>query len=353
MSNSSSRDLLGYLVGALETDERLAVEQALEQDASLQDELRGIRRRLEILSAADFDGGNLEQSDWDFAPPPGLADRTLEFIACQTCAEPSCGSEYGGSEFDDAQRPSPVEPIKKSWRGAAREPLVSTASRWRLVDVAVAVAVCVAAGALVFPVLSASRSNARITACANNLREIGMALTQYSENQNGFFPRVAETGSLAVGGIYAPTLLSEGYITNPRVFVCPASSVADNPALEIPRLAELTAATGKKLDALRREMGGSYGYALGYRQGGVYRPTRNLHRESFALAADMPSEDCTCSPNHRGLGHNVLLEDGHIVFLNSCRLEGSTDDIFTNDEGKVAAGCHINDAVIVRSDVSP
>jgi hypothetical protein len=67
----------------------------------------------------------------------------------------------------------------------------------------------------------------------------------------------------------------------------------------------------------------------------------------------MPSEDCASSPNHAGNGHNVLLEDGQVVFLKSCRLIGSTDDIFTNDEGKAAAGCHINDAVVVRSDVSP
>jgi hypothetical protein len=78
-----------------------------------------------------------------------------------------------------------------------------------------------------------------------------------------------------------------------------------------------------------------------------------LYRETFALVSDVPSEDCSSSPNHSFRGQNVLLEDGHVVFLKSCRLDGSTDDIFTNDDGKVAAGCHVNDAVVVRSDVSP
>lgn len=387
-------DLLGYLVDALEIDERAAVELALRQDPSLKDELRRVRRQLEILRSPDVEWNGFEtadderagcesafgeypcsdEADWNCPPPSGLVDRTLQFIADQTSIDGrSSDSDAGprssmgepselvpsaaitGSPFpSDHDGQTYIEPAgKRSWRGAARESLAPPSQRWRLADVAVALAVCIAGAGLIFPLISASRSNAQIMACANNLREIGTALTEYSEHQNGFFPRVAETGALAAGGIYAPTLLSGGYVANPRLFVCPASSLADDSSLRIPTMADIQRATGDELVQLRRQMGGSYGYALGYRQAGVYKPTRNLYRDSFALVADMPSEDCTGSPNHAGNGHNVLLEDGHIVFLKSCRLEGSTDDIFTNDEGKAAAGCHVNDAVVVRSDVSP
>ena len=106
-------------------------------------------------------------------------------------------------------------------------------------------------------------------------------------------------------------------------------------------------------------MGGSYGYALGYRDNGVYKPTRNLRRETFAIAADMPAEDLTTcaehqtSPNHGWSGHNVLLEGGRVVFLKNCHLDGSDDNIFLNDQNQIAAGCHINDAVIARSNARP
>ena len=337
MTNPNQHDLLDYLADALEPDERLAIDESLRRDPALKDELRQVRRRLEVLNDTGL----------DYDPPPGLAIRTLEFIAQQErAAVRTAPTADNRVELKLAR--------KRNWRGdAAREPLTPAMHSWRFVDIAVAVAVCLAAAGLVFPLLNMSRSNARVMACANNLREVGLAMTQYSEHQNGFFPRVAETGSLAAGGIYAPTLLAGGYITDPRTFICPDSSLADDVSLRIPTVAEVQAATGERLTQLRRRMGGSYGYALGYRQAGVYRPTRNLYRDTFALVADEPSEDCSSSPNHSGKGHNVLLEDGHIVFLKSCRLAGSMDDIFTNDDGKAAAGCHVNDAVIVRSDVSP
>ncbi len=337
MTNPIQQDLLGYLADALEPDERLAIEESLRRDSALKEELRYVRRQLEVL----------HDTGLDYEPPPGLASRTLELIAQQE--HPVTGTaplEDNRVEFDPAR--------KRNRRGeVAREPLTPAMRSWRFVDIAVAAAVCLAAAGLVFPLLNISRSNARVMACANNLREVGMAMTQYSEHQNGFFPRVAETGSLAAGGIYAPTLLAGGYVTDPRTFICPGSSLADDASLRIPTVAELQAASGEQLTELHRRMGGSYGYALGYRQAGVYRPTRNLYRDTFALVADEPSEDCSSSPNHSGKGHNVLLEDGHVVFLKSCRLVGSMDDIFTNDDGKAAAGCHVNDAVIVRSDVSP
>jgi len=337
MTNPNQHDLLGYLADALELDERLAIEDSLRRDPLLREELRRVRRQLELLNDTGL----------DYQPPPGLANRTLQFIAQHEQSITDTAPDTGNR--------AELEPVgKRKWRGeAAREPLTVATHPWRFVDIAIALAICLAGAGLVFPLLNISRSNARVMACANNLREVGLAMTQYSEHQNGFFPRVAETGSLAAGGIYAPTLLAGGYVTDPRTFICPASQLADDASLRIPTVAELQAASGDQLARLHRCMGGSYGYALGYRQAGIYRPTRNLYRDTFALVADEPSEDCASSPNHSGKGHNVLLEDGHVVFLKSCHLEGSTDDIFTNDDGKAAAGCHVNDAVIVRSDVSP
>jgi len=49
----------------------------------------------------------------------------------------------------------------------------------------------------------------------------------------------------------------------------------------------------------------------------------------------------------------VLLEGGRVVYLKSCRLDGSDDNIFLNDQNQVAAGCHMNDAVIARSNARP
>ena len=326
MSDSIRNDLLGYLLDALEPDEMERVAQALRRDPALQEELRLLRGGLSLL----------REEDADIQPPPGLARRTCDLIARH---------ERATEESPPAELAAPRRELS-SW-----EP-PSSAGRWRPVDVAVALAVCLAGVAMIFPIINLSRARSRVTVCSNKLREIGVALTEYSEHQNGYFPRVEESGPMAAGGIYAPQLFSGGYVTDPREFLCPGTPLAGESSFHIPTLAELNAAHDRSTeDALRRMMGGSYGYTLGYRENGVYKPTLNRHRETFALASDVPADDCSCSPNHGEMGQNVLLEDGHVVHLshNSTTVEGSADDIFRNDDGKVAAGCQMNDAVVVPS----
>jgi hypothetical protein len=217
----------------------------------------------------------------------------------------------------------------------------------------VAVGVCVAACALIFPLIHASRAHSQVAACANKLREIGLALTGYSERHNGLFPEVAESGNLSAAGVYAPTLVESGYLGDSRIVICPGSPLADRPGFRIPKLDEIRQATPERLHELRAAMGGSYAYAIGYRENGRYKPTRNRYRDGFALAADVPDDDLATSPNHGRRGYNTLLEDGHVIYLCTSHLDGSTDDIFRNDLGLVAPGCHVNDSVVARSDVSP
>ncbi len=346
MNNATRQDLIGYLLDALEPDVRGRIEDQLRHDPALQEELAVLHGSLDVLD----DGPR------HFEPPEGLARRTCQFVAEQAAEiEKAVPHEAAGqAEVRQAPVVVPGEQARcRRNRTESGEPLTSAAEPWRFVDLATAVAICFAAAALIFPLINVSRANARVAACANKLRQVGVGLTQYSEQHNGYFPRVEESGELAVGGIYAPTLLSEGYVTDPRMFVCPSSDLADVTSFRIPSLSELRAADGDKLAGYRASMGGSFGYALGYREKGAYKPTRNLYRDCFALASDAPSEDGSVSPNHGWLGHNVLLEDGHIVYLRSCRIDGSTDNIFMNDDGRVAAGCHVNDSVVVRSDVAP
>ena len=73
-------------------------------------------------------------------------------------------------------------------------------------DMAMAATVLVAAILLIFPAIANSRFSARRAACQENLRELGTALTQYSQANGGYFPAVPSQGKLATAGIYAPVL---------------------------------------------------------------------------------------------------------------------------------------------------
>src|SRR5581483_12057664 len=130
------------------------------------------------------------------------------------------------------------------------------------------------------------------------------------------------SGNTGVAGIYAPTLVHNGYLTDPSVLVCPGSKLADNAgAFQVPTFAEVERADAAHLASLHRRMGGSYAYNLGYMDNGRYFATKNRNRPDFALMADAPNDDVRphASANHGQCGQNVLSEDGHVAHLTSCK----------------------------------
>lgn len=307
--------LIGYLLEALEPDEHEMVAAQLSRDPQLKRELELISRSLQPL------GVDREHFD----PPRGLAERTCEFVVMQsqaTLAPPAAAFLPG---------------------------------RWTVTDLVVAAGLFFAATMLFFPALNQSRFAARLTGCQSNLRQIGLALTNYSQQHRGFFPNVPLEGSLAAAGVYATRLLDQGFLQEPNVLVCPASTLANSAAVRIPTLGEVQGARGANLARLQQLMGGSYGYNIGYVSGdGRYQSTQNLGRAKFAIMADTPNATAPYqSLNHEGSGQNVLFEDLHVQYLTSCKAHGCSDDIYVNDDGQVAPGLHMHDAVIGPSAVKP
>ena len=302
--------LLGYLLGALEPDELSAIESRLEQDHELRAELEVLREKL--LPLAEDDG--------EIEPPPGLASRTCRYVM------------------------SRVGPAVEQFAGRCQ---------WRPQDLVVACGIFIAASLLLFPAVFNSRQSAHLWACQNNLMNLGQALIEYSSLHDNHFPTAPMSGNLAAAGMYAPTLLDARLVTASN-FVCPASSLAKDANFRIPTLTEIHAARGDRLRQLQSTMGGSYGYSLGYIEGGRYHTLRNRSRPTFALMADSPEEDAVRGGfNHGAKGHNVLFEDGHVQTVQNLRLPASGDHIFQNGLGYVGAGIGRDDAVIGSSASPP
>ncbi len=322
MNDRIREQLLGYLLDALDDDERIEVEEQLEANPDWRDELESIALTLEPLA----------ETYEEFEPPAGLAERTCSLIAARSTVTPS---------------------------GRALHPATSAEIRsrgqWSIADVVVMAGICLAAAMLFFPAISQSRYAARLQACQDNLRELGIALVDYSEKAGqGHFPEVPTEGNRAVAGIYAPVLLDAGYLTDENRIICPSSALArEADTWELPTLNQIDQASGRLLMLFHRSMGGSYGYSLGVVDNGRHRAPRNLGRTYFALMADAPSLQLAGhrSTNHGGRGDNILYEDGHIRYVVESNAQG--DDPFLNRLGWIEAGIDPDDAVVAPGFVPP
>lgn len=321
MSAIEREQLLGYILGALDGEEHRHVAARLQREPELFHNLDSVRRSLRPLQAVAR----------VYEPPAGLAERTCRMVlAARGRAGP-------------LPQLSPCAPPPRWVR------------RFPFADVAMGIAVLLAAVALIVPAIQSSRFNAQILTCQDKLRQIGVALTQYSEQHGGYFPVVPPRGRFATAGIYAPVLLEHGLLRESQQVVCPGSPLAGDPEFRVPHLDEVGQAGDSRGREMCRRMGGSYGYTLGHIDNGVYRGTKNLRRVRFPLLSDTPSLHMPQfqSVNHSGEGQNVLFEDGHVRFLDVPADPGSFDHLFTNEEGRIAPGTHPDDSVIVSSTVYP
>jgi hypothetical protein len=144
------------------------------------------------------------------------------------------------------------------------------------------------------------------------------------------------------------------------LLVCPASQLADSLrvrgiVVRVPTREELMSAEGERLDLLRRLMGGSYAYRIGYIDRGRYCVVRIRGSGRMPLMADAPSLHLVDfqSSNHGGAGQNVLYDDGRVVYLTHCTSANCNDKLFVNDAGYRTPGTAPNDAVLFPSDVGP
>jgi len=283
----------------------------LAQDARLRGELDLLRTSLSPL----------EGEPAHHEPPKGLAQRCCKFV------------------FTRDILPTRLSPATSSETLRPRH-------RWSRLDLAVGGAIAAAVAILILPAIYQSRLQAQITACQNNLKDIGLAMSDYSDKHSGYYPAARPGDRLNAVGMWAPTLEDEQFLSRGPALFCPSSDVDAN--FRMPHVTELEGMSPAEFAAIAPRLGGSYGYTLGYRDDGNYKTQQNRHRKNFAVISDAPGRGGTNSPNHGGGGQNVLYDDDHVQLLNGTQV--GSDDIFHNARGEIAPGKHANDAVIVHSE---
>jgi prepilin-type N-terminal cleavage/methylation domain-containing protein/prepilin-type processing-associated H-X9-DG protein len=82
-----------------------------------------------------------------------------------------------------------------------------------LIELLVVIAIISILAAILFPVFARARENARKAACMSNLKQIGLAVMQYTQDYDETYP----VGADIWYNVVAP------YIKNTQVFVCPSA----------------------------------------------------------------------------------------------------------------------------------
>ncbi len=355
--------LLGYLIGALDATDHEMIHKELQVNPQLQMELASLRQSLAPLE--------LIADDQDV--PPGLATRTCRYVADQCNYLGERRAQEHGTQDHSTQDHSTQDHSTQdhgtqdhgtqkryAWEHGALATLGTTElarGRSSMADWIVAVGVVAATALLFMPVIATSREVARVIACQDKLREVGVALIGFSEmNEQRRFPAVPSEGNLAFAGVYGPILLESGHLTDPHRLICPDSLTAQQPgSWRVPTQAELTSASGAQLAKMRRDAGGDFGYNLGVVVNSRHVAPQNHGRTHFALMSDAPNSNQPSlnSLNHGGRGQNVLYEDGRVDYIVDFPGAKCIDHPFRNRNGQVEAGIDNDDAVIGDSRTAP
>lgn len=167
MVDCSKAQLIGYLLDALDDEERAQIEQELGRRPELRRRLQSLKRFVRVLEL-----GRVE-----FAPPPGLAQRTCERIFGQPAAVQS--QVHPAPAGVVTNRPQGLRssgrfrwtPLTDYWSGQS--------GGWSPIDLLAAGGVVLVLLCLLLPALAEVRFRCQVAACQDQLRELHYALSQY------------------------------------------------------------------------------------------------------------------------------------------------------------------------------
>jgi hypothetical protein len=317
-------NLLGYLLDALDSDARRAVEAHLRLHPEARARLEELRQMLAPL-AADADAPE---------PPPALAASTLARV----------------SAYQAARRllTAPLPSRRQIGATARRGP--------RRADFVVAALILLLSAGMGMTWLARQWRDYRILACQNNLHGIWTALQVYADgrSEGGAFPRVEVEPPRNFAGVYVPMLTDAGALGADVNTACPAQVRRPTTTCSLNELDELSRRRPDEYHALTRDLGGDYAYSLGYREGGDLMGLRRDSGDLLPILADRARTDGRGnSPNHGGAGQNVLYIGGQVRWCVEPTVGVDRDDIYRNLKNQVLAGEHQLDTVLGSSEAAP
>lgn len=234
-----------------------------------------------------------------------------------------------------------------------------------MIELLVVLGIGVILVSILWPYVASVREGNRRLRCQDNLRNLQEGLTAYARDNNNNFPRVrydsennpngyvaftgadsddpfAEDSSVRPNDVTASLwlLIRGGYVTEPRLFVCPSSGDMPDPMVDNAFQATRPTRRGN----FRKPTYLSYSYASPFSQALDYRLNDTQPAEFAVLADKNPGVPFVTSVsfdapvleqakansrNHNGAGQNVLYADGHVAFKRVVYCGYGQDNIYT------------------------
>ena len=219
-------------------------------------------------------------------------------------------------------------------RFRSRWPDSRPGSGFTLIELLVVIAIIAILAAILFPVFSIARENARRAACQSNLKQIGLAITQYLQDYDSTSQPSQPLGpgssgqapTPATGVTFVTTL--QPYIKSTQVFMCPSMppTTTDTDQASVGNLRQdFTWTTNPSWVA---QATGNYGLneeltlSTGLSMASVNKPAETAQAFDCAwYEDDTPSSnfsDILRGSRHLG-GANVCYADGHVKWQNFVR----------------------------------